>query len=270
MLKNPETIEEALHLEAGTLSEAIKAEDEIEIAIPELVINKKEDHETLLDNLGKEKYEEGAEVAEKRAVRSYLESNNLTLDKAKNIPNLIGLITENNKNQFTKEPNERITELEGEKEELQGKISEWEGKYNGLIKQNEQSANQAKIDGVILSEIPGENLLIPKEKILHLFKLDYNVEYNDKGEIHIKGKDGKIIKDSIKNPKTVKDVMADFIPQYIKPNTGGEGNGDQSGTAGEGTYDAFVKEMEDKDIKTGSIQFNTEMNKRIKAGTLKV
>jgi hypothetical protein len=90
------------------------------------------------------------------------------------------------------------------------------------------------------------------------------VDYNKKA-------DGEIVK----NPVTLealplKEVLAKFADEKkMTAKSEGRGAGDATGGTA-GTWEAFVKEMADKGVKTGSEAFQKEQNMRIKNKTLKM
>lgn len=94
-INNLNAIEKALHLEEGSLQKAIDSEDKIDIVIPELIIKPKKDYDEYIDNYGKEKWDDGAETAEKRAVNKIAEKYKIELDDTrKTVENLVVAITE--------------------------------------------------------------------------------------------------------------------------------------------------------------------------------
>jgi len=263
------SIEKAMKIEEGTLQTAIDNDEEVEVKLTEdLVIFTKEEDETRLNNIRAESKTAGLEmgIKEKR--------NELDLKfEGKTLDNLLEASNKNAVDQALAdakiEPDKKIIELEGDKTKLQGTITELTDKVTGLEGNIKKTGEQAQIDTTLLSHIP-ENTTIPKGDIMLLFKSKHQVSLTSEGVMEI-SKDGEILKDDTRNPLLAKDVVTQFSDTFIKKPEGGAGGDDDpaGGAGGEGSMEAFIEEMKEKEIPANSMKFNEELQKRIKDGTLK-
>lgn len=274
-IENITSIENMLKLEEGTLQKAIESEELVKVELPEVLIRTKEEEETLKSNHEKEKkerYDSGLEVGEKRAVNSALESFGLSLDdKAKTVANFADAFKTKLEVDFKQPKDQKITELESDNEKLRKNLEDVTNSFENFKAEKEAEKEAATIDSSIMSAIPDEGLIIPKSSIHTLFQAKYKGKIGENNSITWSNGSGEVIKnETTLAPKTVKEVMADFIKPYIKSPDGGTGEGDKPSKNGAGTYDDFVKEMANKDVNEGSLAFQEEMQKRLKEKTLVV
>ena len=268
MIENITEIENGLGLKEGTLKDAIASEEATTIEMPvgkmvnpeEFEIIAKEDYETRVNNIKTESKKAGVEIAVKEA------RNSLGLEfEGKTIDNLLKSHSDKVLADAKIEPEKKVKELAGDKTKLQGKVEEWEGKYNELQTQMLAKDTKLKRDQDILSFMP-DKLTLPNRDVLTLFNSNYEVATEDGVAVVKSG--GETLKDTNLNPKLLKDVVVEFASGYKKPIEGGAGDGDTTGAPKGGSIDAFTEEMVKKEISPNSEAFQLEMKKRISDGTL--
>lgn len=274
-IENIQYIEQMLKLEEGTLQRAIESEDQVKVELPEVIIRTKQEEEVLKANHEKEKkerYDTALEVGEKRAVNSALEAFGLSLDdKAKTVTNFADVFKTKLEVDLKQPKDQRITELEGDNEKLRKNLSEVTNQFDQFKAEKEAEKEAATIDDNIISAIPDEGLIIPKANIHTLFKANYKGKIGENNSILWSNGTGEILKnETTLAPKTTNEIMNDFIKPYIKQPSGGAGEGDNVTKNGAGAYDDFVKEMSEKGVSEGSLDFQKEMQKRLKEKTLVV
>lgn len=242
------------------------------------VIKTKTDYDKYIENVTGERYKAGKEKAEKDAVNSVLNELGIELtDEKKTVKNLVSVYGEKIKSDAKIEPNKKIQELEQRANDAINLSKQWEAKYNDVNSQLNGTLKSYKIDELIMSSFPktesGENIKtkIPVSDIVLLFKNKYKVDYDDSGKEYVEHEGTKLTNKENLDNLLVKDVLNEFTKGYIDLNSaGGSGSGDNTGSGKPGTLDAFNKEMEGKQIRLSSPDYNREMQKRIKDGTLKV
>jgi hypothetical protein len=275
MIENINQVESSLGLAEGTLQEAIASEDAktIEIPVGKFIdtekheIFTKEDFLKRVSNIKEESEVIGVEKAVKKA------RTDMTLDfegsrkgGGENVKLLIDAAIARATKDSGVEPNEKIKELTIDLDKLKGMNSDWESKYNNLVTESSARDNQRKIDGNILESITGE-LTLSKPQITTLFKSEFEVVEEDGKQLIKKG--GQTLKhDTTLEPLSLADVMPKFLEPFAKKVTGGGGGGDTIEPGKAGSMDAFIKEMTDKGVSSGSEAFNIEMGKRISDKTL--
>lgn len=236
-----------------------------------LKVFSEDDYTTLIGNIETEKYNEGKTAGEQMAVKAARDEYGLEFE-GKTVANFATALKSKIEADSKIEPNTKIKELQEDNDKLRGNISEWEGKFNNLQEavENEKKAN--KIDSLINKEVPQEGLLINAKSAVNLYKMSRNIEF-DESDNAVIIRDGQILKnETTRSPISIKDDFSSFLQEegLIKKPSGGSGGGDDTGAAKAGTLEAFTKEMEEKDIKSNSLEFQKEMQKRIKDGTLKI
>lgn len=260
-------LEDALKLEAGTLSNALSSEEEVTIELPELIIRTKDENETFVNNLKNEAKAAGVEMAVKEA------RNNLGLEfEGKTIENLLdahGKKVVADKKAELGEPNKRIEELTADVSKLQNVVKEKDTAYETLQNQIKQTENARKLDTKLMGLIP-DNITLKKEQVLTLFKSEYDTSLAEDGENIVIKKDGVQLKNDLLEPIQPKDLLTTFTNPFIKQASGGGGGDDEGASGAPGSYESFAKEMEDQGHKPGSDYFNREMQKRIANNTLKM
>lgn len=275
-IKNIDKIEEVLHIEKGTLKAAIEKEDEIEVQIPELVVRTKDEETTFTANIEadkKSRYDSGVEKGEKEAVLRTAKELGFEIadDKAKKIDNLLPLYKDHVIKEANIEPNTKIATLETELNTVRTNYKSLETEHNDLKTNIEKEKQQFKVDKDILASIPKENVEynVPEDDLLYLIKRKHKFDLQD-GKTIALGPDGQPIKSGATlEPKPLNEVLIEIIKPYIAKRKGGTGEEDYTpGQDQEGSYEAFVKEMEKAGHKPGSEKFQLEMKKRVANNTL--
>jgi len=252
---------------------------ELIITSDDHIIRTKDEQKKYEDNLTGERYKAGKEKAEKDAVNAVADELGITLDETKKtVKNLIAIYAEKIKTDAKIEPSKKITELEERSVKALNLAKEWEGKYTDLDNKYNGALKQQRIDNIVISSFPvsenGERIKtkIPAGDISLLFKNKYKIDFDDEGNEFVEI-DGKKLQDKNLDNLKVKDVFGEFVKPYMDNSTGGgkgKEGGDKTGISTPGSLESFTNEMEEKGIKVSSIDYNEEMEKRIKDGTLKV
>lgn len=259
-------LEKLLKMPEGTLKNAITSAEEVAIELPKVKVFTVEEDDQRVENLKREFKTAGLEIAVKEKRRELgLEFEGKTIDN----------LLENYKKKVIEEaginPDKKVLELTRDKEALQANLLKESQKLADFEKAVNRERNQFAIDNTILKQIP-DNTLIPKEDVLGLFKTKYQVEKSEQGSLLFKkaGSDEILKSPTTLNPLSAEDVLKDFLMPYIGKPAGGAGAGDSGGASKPGTMEAFMVEMEKKNIGVGSEEFNREMQNRIKEKTLTI
>jgi hypothetical protein len=269
MIENINQVESSLGLAEGTLQEAIASEDAKTIEIPvgkfidteKHVIRTTEEHETYLGNIREESKKAGLEIAVKGA------RTDLNYDfEGKTLENLLKAHGDSVLKGANIEPSAKLEELTGDMDKLKAINLGLEDKYKTLVSESHEKDNRRKIDGSILDSMTGE-FTLPKNQLSTLFKAEYQVVEED-GKQLVKQNGETLKNDSTLDPLSLSDIMPKFLEQFAKKATGGAGGGDTTDPGKAGSMEAFIKEMNDKGVSSGSEAFNIEMGKRISDKTL--
>lgn len=227
-------------VKADELAQAISDEQEKELELPEGRFLTKEKEETLLDNHGKRKYDEGKskalkDIFEGKSKEDYLEDyKKSVLEDAK------------------LEPNKKIAEKEEALKALQKKyetdISEWTNKYQGLeTKLNGVNLN-TKISNLLPSELP---VGLTREDATMIVANNFQFK---EGQVY---KNGEVLRDDLQNPITMQDAIKGFVEErkwsVQKPKGRGSQKPSFKGVEPK-NYDEFVQLCESKNISPGSIE----------------
>lgn len=255
-------LEKTLRLPEGTLKSAIEAAEEKDIEIPSLKIYTEEEETARIENERKTAREIGVEIAIKGAKNKFgLQFEGKTID------NLLENYSKKVIQDANISPDKKVQELTSDLEKLRGINSTIENQFNEFKATVIKKEGEREIDSLILTKIP-QNTTIPTKDVLHLFKYNFQAEKNEGGIIEFK-KDGVVLKnEKTLNPLTAEEVINSFVTPYLKKPEGGAGGGDEAGGGKPGTLQAFSKEMADRGVREGSLEFNQEMQKRIKEKTL--
>jgi hypothetical protein len=258
---------------------------ELEIKADTLKVMPVADYETRETNLKNEEYKKGVLSGYEQFSKNVKKVTGATFEGKSIIDPLTGLpdyeasakfIVDNIKPIFLAEakiePVKQITELQHDKEVLQGQVTDWQTKYTGLENTYQQKDQEALKFNSLVSALPNDGLILPKDRVAKNIKFDleekgYKVEVEN-GKTVIK-QNGEIVKDSLMNPIALDKFLPDFIKPYISKPSGGAGGGDNNNIT-PGSLDAFNKEMETSGNKVGSVKYNEEMSKRIKDKTLTI
>lgn len=257
-------LEKTLRLPEGTLKSAIEATEEKDIEIPTLRIYTEEEENTRLENERKNAKIAGVEMAVKEARNKFgLQFEGKTID------NLLEHYSKKVIQDANISPDKKVQELTADLDKMRGNYTSIESQFNEFKANVAKKDGEREIDSLILTKIP-QNTTIPTKDVLQLFKYNFQVEKNESGIVEFK-KDGVVLKnEKTLNPLSVDEVLSSFVTPYLKKPEGGAGGGDEAGAGKPGTLQAFSKEMADRGIREGSLEFNQEMQKRIKEKTLTI
>ena len=270
MISNLNEIEKVLHLEEGTLESAIKADEEQAITLEGLNVYNADELNALKENIKKEEYLNGKIAGEEMAVKSVRDEYGLDFE-GKKIKNFAEAFKAKIESESKKAPSQKIQELETDIEKLRGNATEWETKYNELQTSYSNEKKQYKINDLIQSNLP-EGVILPKDKIITLFKMDYDIDF-DEGTPIIKKGDNILKDEKTRNPLPLNDVLSGWLNdnKFVQEVAQGRGGGNSRATNTKGgTLEAFIEEMGEAGINSASLEFQKEMQERIKNGSLKL
>jgi len=264
MIKNVETIEEALGLEKGKLVEMITSEEEHELDYTPAVIEKKTVYDERVENLKKS----SANMAKETTIKEIKKKTGLEFE-GKNEEAFVTAFKLHEtkiKEETIKDPEERYTKLKTDFEKLQGNLTKKDEEIETLkttfSKEKETGEiKNAFFGGIEIDTVVSKGTIFTeaKEKGFDFVK--------EEGKIVIK-KDGETLKDEkTLSPVDLKTWVTDFSTPYAKKKQeGGGGGDDETKQAKAGSFEAFEKEAE----KEGwdDTKKNDEMLKRIKDKTL--
>lgn len=253
-----------IEVDDNVLKSALESNEAVTLTNETLVLRTKEEDEVYKNNLRSEAKNTGVEIA----IKEWRDKLGLEF-QGKNMENF----TEALKNKVLLdakiEPEEKlknaqkdietlkatIQSVQSEKEKVQ---NEFVGFKNNFIVQNE------------LSKVLPQNTIIPQDDILTIVKNKFEFAVND-GKIEVRQNGETLKSPTTLEPVPVKDVIDKFFidnPTYLKPVTGGSGEGDSGAGGSKQTLDKFIEEMQTKGVALNSSQFNSEYEARVKAGLL--
>lgn len=261
-IENLKDLEEKLKLPDGTLKAAIDNTENVKIAIPELLVFTKDEDATRVQNLKNEAKTAGVEIAIKEARTS------LGLDfQGKTMENLLNAHKEKVVKEAGIAPDAKVTELTKDNGLLKENLNTLQGQFDTFKTSVGLEKQQNEINNHVLSKIPA-NITIDKGDMLTLFNSRFQTEKTVDGKIVFK-KDGAVLKNTTTlDPLSAEEVLSTFVTPYLKKPEGGAGGVDDPGNNKPGSLAAFEKEMKDKGVNSGSLEFNQEMAKRITNKTL--
>ncbi len=247
-----DAIAEMIGVKVDELTTAISDEKEITLELPKGRFLNETDEQTLIDNHGKKKYDEGKVKGSKETIEILKTDNKLEFDGVK--PEDFTKAFKVNILEVAKiEPDKKIGELTIDIEKLQKTIGLKDTAYETL----ESSVNKNKTKLKAQSYFPelNENLGITKEEASSLFFMSH--EAKDDGVY----KDGTKLKDTLQNDVTLEAAVKAFATDKgWDKDPSGRGGGAKGGKKGDGDtpksmeeYDAY---LEAKGINAGSMEAN--------------
>jgi hypothetical protein len=265
-IENINEIEKSLGLEEGKLSEMITSEDAHTVDLTGRVFLSEEDLSTRISNERKEAGKASVEIAVKKA------RNELGLEfEGKTMSNLMGAYKDNIESGFNSDSSEREKKLKSDLEAVQNNFTNLQADFEGFKTQVSHKETQRQLDNKILSSMPND-LSIPKEDALLLFKSKHKLETLEGGEMQISDLSGNVFQDDqTKSNLGISDVLSGFVEPYKvseKQTPKGRGEGNKHKQYSAGSLEAFDKEMTDAGI--SGVKYNEEMSRRITNGTLKI
>ncbi len=268
MIKNIAAIETAFGLKAGDFKAMYDSPEEKEIDLTTLAIVPKADYEVMKKSDFNTRLENAKIAAEEIQIKEM--KRIAGIDVSGKTPAIFmdaykaKVLAEGNLN-----PDARVVELEKNFNGMKTNFDNATLELTTLKKNYTQKDNERKVNDLIMSAI-SEKVILPKEDLVTIFKTKITPEVNDAGVVIFK-KDGEIMKNTTTmSPKTITEIMPDFITPYAKAPDGGGGGHDTPGQAKPGGYEVFVKEMKDAGKEEGSKPFVDELKIRMAAKTLTI
>lgn len=278
MIKNLDAIGESLGMKAGEFQTFIDSNDEVEVKLGDIEIVKKTDLATRIANIEKAKYDEGKTAQNEIYNKEFAKAFGLDLSgeqaKKSSIDYFKTAIQTKILADAKIEPDKKINELNGDLEKLRLSNDDWQKKYSGLENNIKVEKNQGKITSTIHANLPSVKnpeikTLISIEDMGLIFRNKFNPSMNDDGVIVYHDAAGNVLKDKNQSPITIEGLMPDFQIPYISTPTGTGARGKTGTGANTATsFEAFNKEMEEKQIKIGASEYNQIMKERVSAKTL--
>lgn len=240
---NTKTVAElatALKVEPAKLSEQLMTDKATEAEMTTtisselsgLTIMPKMDFDTLVENKGRAKYNEG-KIAEREMTIKEMKKEFGVTAQVDTVKDLFQKTLEIEKTKLGTPADERVKKLEDEKTTLQGLIQQKEAelvKKNGEIEQVrtgftlngeiEKAANSISIDA------PAEKVSAQRDILVTMFKQKHEVKIEDGKQVVYR--DGKLLKDNLLNPVSVADALAEFAPAYVTVKAKVKGRGDNA------------------------------------------
>jgi len=262
-------------LPEADIKAAIENTEEVELTVPKLVVRTEADEASLQESIKLEKkasWDGAVETTEKRLVQAELDAIGLPTaleQKGKTLANLRDIY----KSHFVKEagiaPDKRVKELESDLEKMRGNYSTLEGQFNEFKTKAAQEAEVRQLDSMIAASLPEKTeFVIPMTDLMLIVKNRQRFKMDNGIAVGL-DQAGEVIKNTTDlKPKAVTEIVHELVKPYIKPVTGGSGKADEKGGGATGSYEAFVKEMEARNITEGSVEFNAEAKRRLEAKTL--
>lgn len=279
MIENLTDLEKFVTLPEGkTLKDLIDSDEKVKVDLNEdLVIKTKAENETFVNNLKSESKLAGEEIA----VKTLKQANPDTLTfEGKSVEKLFNHLNTTLETATTTavdkalkeakiEPNQKIDGLNKDLDQLRNNLANKTTEFESLVQSNRVKDQTHDINTSILNKFSNEGTISKGDRLL-IFNSRFTPKKNEDG-LTVFHKDGQVMKNNTTmSPLTIEEVMPDFDKAFAKPNTGGGGGGDDTGGGKAGSFDAFEKEMEKAGKKTGSVEFNEEMSKRIHDKTLTI
>jgi hypothetical protein len=225
-------IADVLKLDVSVFEANLKSDKEETLEVPVLYT------EEAKDSFGKNRFEEGKKAMSEITAKDLKEKYSLDI-QGKKLDDVIEAIAEKRLAEAKIKPDEKVTKLEAEKKELQGKYQEAIGKVESITKEMSDKLFQVETKSQIITNIP-KNTIIPAEDLADLFMNRHRVTKEDNRVIVYKG--DQALKDSVLNPLALKDVVVQFTEPYIKKE--GMGGGDNGGGGTPGKFNTASELMD--------------------------
>lgn len=244
-------------LKAELFVEAEKAPTETKVKdlFVESVLMKKADHLTLLDNHGKNKFDEGKLRANVDLTKAILGDKAFDVSKEMKrediADKLKGILKTDFEAETGKEPNEKVKELNNSLEILRKTIGEKETEIaaiKGEFEKNKTfSTAKEKVIGAVSSinlEATGDVLNKQREVITKNILSSYEHKIED--GISVWYKDGNKLVDHLQNPKTIEDIAKEeaIIFPTTKASNGREDKSSNPNKNKSGSIDAELAKCE--------------------------
>lgn len=245
---------------------------EIELKSDDMVVHKSEDFETLKNNIKKSGYDEGKVIGVEMAVKTGREKFGLEFE-GKTLDNFAEALKTKIESESKLEPNAKIKTLQADLEKMQGNYKTLQGDFDTYKDQISQKETRAKKDNFLVGFLPKDGVIVDNDIALMAIKskLGIDADFNENNKLVVT-KNGEVVKNDLLEPIDPFVYIKDQVEKLgliTKKKSNSRGDDDEPGEGDQSSYDKFVKRMEANNIKEGSIEFNKEMQKEIKAGTLK-
>lgn len=276
MIKNIEVLESALGLQPGEFKTLYEDKEEKEIPVSSYEIIKKEDYATRIANTKTDSLAAGKAAAIETTAKELKKNYGIEVD-GKDLFKVVSAIVDNTK---TKTLEEAKIEPTAKVKELQTDLATMKGNYEKVLSEKstlettyKQKEKSEKINSTILKDVSSE-FVIPKDKATRLALEEaaangISVDLNDEGQVVFK-KGDEIMKDTNLVPIKAGVALKDYFAPYAKKVEGGGGGVDNPASGAAGSYAHFEKEMIAAGKNPGSLEFNREMQSRIRSKTLKM
>jgi hypothetical protein len=210
---------------ADVLAKQISDEQEVELELPEGEFLTKEAKETILDNHGKRKYDEGISKATKDAFEGKSKDDFLkekvdaALEEAK------------------VKPNEKVKELEASLESLRTQLTNEKNAVTEL--QSKMKAKETRLEAQsFIPDLP-ETIGLSKAEATSLFFM--GAEIKEDGIY----RNGTLLKDSLETPLTLEQAVKSFVTEKGWDKTAPAGRGGGSGKPTGGSSSTLPKTLEE-------------------------
>jgi ribosomal protein S13 len=214
-----------LHVKDADLVDAIKSEEEKEIALPEgLTTYTDEELTTLKGN----EYKAGKKAGEEMAVKEVKEKHGLDF-QGKTIEGLLEAAKKKVLEDAQIEPTKKVQELEDKLKTVQNTVKEYETK----LSEKDSEVTAVKINTELYKHIPapGENgPALGADDVIQLMKIS-GYEFRLENGATIAYKNGQPVQDKVANPLPINEVIGSFLKEKklvtdpVQP--GGRGGKDQ-------------------------------------------
>lgn len=250
------------------VSKAIET-GKVEVQAENLITYSKDDFDTFTSNLSNEEYKKGKTAGEEMLIKTAKEKNGLDFE-GKSFEKYDEALKNKIISEANIKPNEKITELENKFNTLQESYASLETTHNEYKQGISEKQTRQKKDAEILKYIP-KDVIVESDLALMALKqkAGLDVEFSEDGK-PILLINGQKAQDNVMNDVLItQDAVLDKLTalNLIAKKEGGRGQGDQV-QGKKGSYEAFVKEMEANEVPMNSEKFQSELNKRLKDGTL--
>ena len=238
--KTVEVLASTLKVDAAKLSEQLltdqtdvtKMETKIGDVLTGLTIMPKADFTTLVENTGKQKYNEGKIAEAEMSLKEQRKKFELP-DSVNSWDALITSVVEAANKKSGTPADERVKAFEAEKLQLQGIIKTKETELAKALGEVENVKNGFTINNQIDRAIMEINIDADATKIngqreilATIFKQKHEIKIEDGKQVVYR--DGKKLLDGVLNPVSVQDALREFAPAYVNVKADTKGRGDQS------------------------------------------
>lgn len=251
-----EQIAGTLKLDAEVLAKSLESEDST-LDLPKVYFDS--DIETIKDNLGKEKYDEGAKASREITMKELSDLAGFN-ERVKDKEQFISKFKENILKDSSIEPNKKVEELTNSVTNLQKLLQQKDSEINNVKSEYQQKETRFKVQSLIpdLSEKIG----LTKDEATSLFFMNYEIK--DDGVY----KDGKIVKGELENPLSLEETVNSFVSQKgwntAEPPKGRGGQPSGGTTPKVSNLDEFNELAASKGYNVGSSQYNALLAETIK------